>query len=125
MEIKQWFKDRFQTLILAAGFLLVAALAFELGQAAGIKKRAPEIRIEEAFAPVNNSLNPPQAQSEPAALSSAKTDQCSGKIKGNISSKGDKTYHMPGSSYYNQTKAEMCFDTEQQALDLGFRKVGK
>ena len=42
-------------------------------------------------------------------------------IKGNINSKGDKIYHMPGGASYEQTKAEEMFCTEDEAIDAGFR----
>ncbi len=42
-------------------------------------------------------------------------------IKGNINSKGDKIYHVPDGAYYNVTKAEVMFCTEQEAQDAGFR----
>jgi micrococcal nuclease len=43
-------------------------------------------------------------------------------IKGNINAKGQKIYHIPGSSYYNQTKAEVMFCSEEDAAAAGFRK---
>lgn len=42
-------------------------------------------------------------------------------IKGNINSKGEKIYHAPGGQYYNKTKPEYCFCTEQDARNAGFR----
>jgi len=49
-------------------------------------------------------------------------------IKGNISSKGEKIYHVIGCRSYNQTvidesKRERWFCTEQEALDAGWRKA--
>lgn len=48
-------------------------------------------------------------------------------IKGNISSSGEKIYHLPGQRYYNQTvisesKGEQWFCTETKAVDAGWRK---
>lgn len=50
-------------------------------------------------------------------------------IKGNISSKGAKIYHLPGSSSYNSTKidtsqGERWFCTEAEALAAGWRAAG-
>lgn len=42
-------------------------------------------------------------------------------IKGNINSKGEKIYHTPESRYYEQTKPEQWFCTEQEAEEAGFR----
>jgi micrococcal nuclease len=48
-------------------------------------------------------------------------------IKGNISSSGEKIYHVPGQQFYDQTQideasGERWFCTEQEALDDGWRK---
>lgn len=50
-----------------------------------------------------------------------------GKIKGNISSEGEKIYHMPGGASYNRTKidpskGERYFHTEAEAQAAGFRR---
>ncbi|WP_159462020.1 thermonuclease family protein [Salirhabdus sp. Marseille-P4669] len=50
---------------------------------------------------------------------------CNGYIKGNDSSSGDFIYHVPEGSYYNRTKAEMCFKTETAAEEAGYRKAQK
>jgi micrococcal nuclease len=42
-------------------------------------------------------------------------------IKGNINSRGDKIYHVPGSRYYDRTIAEVWFCTEEEAQAAGFR----
>lgn len=44
-----------------------------------------------------------------------------GLIKGNINSKGEKIYHIPGDPWYDRTKAEMWFKTEAEAQAAGFR----
>jgi hypothetical protein len=49
-------------------------------------------------------------------------------IKGNISSSGERIYHMPGQRYYDKThisviKGERWFCTEQEAVDAGWRKA--
>ncbi len=43
-------------------------------------------------------------------------------IKGNINSKKEKIYHLPGGRYYEQTVAEQLFCTEAEAKTAGFRK---
>lgn len=45
-----------------------------------------------------------------------------GLIKGNINAKGEKIYHMPGGAFYEQTKPEVWFKTEREAIEAGFRK---
>jgi hypothetical protein len=49
-------------------------------------------------------------------------------IKGNISSSGEKIYHVPGGANYNQVKideaaGEAFFCTEEEAQAAGFRKA--
>jgi endonuclease YncB( thermonuclease family) len=53
-----------------------------------------------------------------------RTDGCS--IKGNINSKGDRIYHVPGSRSYgatkiNESKGERWFCSEAEARDAGWR----
>ncbi|WP_419880607.1 thermonuclease family protein [Peribacillus sp. B-H-3] len=43
-------------------------------------------------------------------------------IKGNISSSGTRIYHLPGQHFYNATKPEKMFCTENEAVKAGFRK---
>lgn len=48
-------------------------------------------------------------------------------IKGNISSSGEKIYHLPGQRYYDktvidETKGEWWFCTEEEAQNAGWRK---
>ncbi|CAM2981802.1 thermonuclease family protein [Paenibacillus sediminis] len=42
------------------------------------------------------------------------------KIKGNINAKGDKIYHTPSSPSYDNTKPEVWFCSEKEALSAGF-----
>lgn len=56
-----------------------------------------------------------------------KKDEKECNIKGNISSKGEKIYHMPGQKYYNSTKidtskGERMFCSEKEAQSAGWRK---
>lgn len=46
-------------------------------------------------------------------------------IKGNINRENKKIYHIPSGKYYDQTKPEKWFCTEQQALDAGFNISGE
>jgi hypothetical protein len=49
-------------------------------------------------------------------------------IKGNISSRGERIYHVPGQRYYDKTlinglHGERWFCTEQEAIAAGWRKA--
>ncbi len=63
-----------------------------------------------------------------AALPAAATEQSSAcNIKGNISRKGERIYHVPGQKYYAQTqisadKGERWFCSEQDARAEGWRR---
>ncbi|WP_142826146.1 thermonuclease family protein [Planococcus soli] len=46
-------------------------------------------------------------------------------IKGNINRSGNKIYHLPSDSSYEQTNPEEWFCSEQEAEDAGFRGVGQ
>lgn len=48
-----------------------------------------------------------------------------GLIKGNINSKGEKIYHVPGGAYYDRTDAEEWFNTEAEAQAAGYRKSSR
>lgn len=43
-------------------------------------------------------------------------------VKGNVSSGGEKIYHLPGGQSYEQTKAEELFCSEEAAVEAGYRK---
>lgn len=48
-------------------------------------------------------------------------------VKGNISSSGEKIYHIEGQANYNNVvinpdTGERCFDTEEEAVAAGWRK---
>ncbi|MDO8487336.1 MAG: thermonuclease family protein [Candidatus Curtissbacteria bacterium] len=70
-----------------------------------------------------NSPSTPTTQATPSQQ--APDPNCV--IKGNISSTGEKIYHMPGQNYYNKTridtsKGEKWFCTEDEAVAAGWRK---
>ena len=62
---------------------------------------------------------------QPVQTRPAQTQECT--IKGNISNKGEKIYHVPGQRYYDATKidaskGERMFCTEAEAVAAGWRK---
>ena len=46
-------------------------------------------------------------------------------MKGNINSKGNKIYHMPGQRDYDKTVAEEMFCTEEEAQEAGFKAASR
>jgi micrococcal nuclease len=95
---------------------------------ANIATVPPNVLFADRFLEAERSARANQkglwAGSAKAAASAALS--CSDpKIKGNINSKNEKIYHMPGSAAYEQTKAEQLFCTEKEAQAAGFRKAAK
>jgi endonuclease YncB( thermonuclease family) len=71
-------------------------------------------------------LLPSTPQLQPKPLLSRPPAECL--IKGNINSKGEHIYHMPGQRYYdkaqiNESKGERWFCSEQEAVGAGWRKA--
>jgi len=50
---------------------------------------------------------------------------CAGMIKGNISARGEKIYHVPGGQFYDRTVPEECFATREEAEAAGYRASGR
>ena len=62
----------------------------------------------------------------PLVQSSSATAECMA-IKGNISSTGERIYHVPGQKFYEETKisprrGERWFCSEEEARTAGWRK---
>ena len=69
---------------------------------------------------------PPPTGSNGTAAPVKPTGRCL--IKGNISSKGEKIYHVPGGGSYDvtvitQSKGERWFCTEAEAVNAGWRRA--
>ncbi|KRA42066.1 hypothetical protein [Devosia sp. Root635] len=57
---------------------------------------------------------------------SAQNGECN--IKGNVSTQGERIYHMPGDKYYDETRisashGERWFCTEAEARQAGWRRA--
>jgi endonuclease YncB( thermonuclease family) len=72
----------------------------------------------------------PQLQPKPSLppLAQLQEQRASCVIKGNISSNGERIYHVPGQRYYDKTqidesRGERWFCTEQEAVSAGWRKA--
>ncbi|MFC0613022.1 thermonuclease family protein [Scopulibacillus daqui] len=68
-----------------------------------------------------NRAGKPQSAPRESSFEPDKNGNCDGEIKGNISSRGEKIYHLPNDRFYKITKAEKCFATEKAAEQAGFR----
>lgn len=58
---------------------------------------------------------------DPKQTAQAETQPEGKLIKGNINAKGEKIYHVPGSSNYDRTQPEEWFATEEEAQAAGYR----
>lgn len=73
----------------------------------------------------NSSIVPLVSSSSSAAAASENSGACD--IKGNISRKGERIYHVPGQKWYSRTKittskGERWFCSEQEARAAGWRR---
>lgn len=73
-----------------------------------------------------DTVNEPVLEPSPEPDEEEPSGSC--EIKGNISSKQEKIYHVQGCGSYNQTKideaaGERWFCSEQEAVDAGWRKA--
>ncbi|TCS80344.1 ComEC/Rec2 family competence protein [Tepidibacillus fermentans] len=80
-----------------------------------------------SYAPTKVTTTTSKPKSTTTNKTDTKTTTSSGDcskplIKGNISSSGEKIYHVPGGAYYDRTIAEEMFCTEEQAIKAGYRK---
>jgi hypothetical protein len=65
---------------------------------------------------------PVQAPPTPSVPKKKVEESCEKIIRGNISSSGEKIYHVPGGDYYDATVAEETFCTQAEAMEAGYRK---
>jgi len=87
----------------------------------------PKISIEEPsvdLSSINLTPNQQPLQQVTGVATESFDPNCTGKIKGNISSSG-KIYHIPGGAFYDRTVPELCFDSEAEAQATGFRKSSR
>lgn len=134
-EIKEKFYEKKSYFAVALGFVLVFLLGFGTGIFEKDRRKAPtslpnyttnqQKTVEKATVETKPATEAPkvgEVQVLGQATSTVPTQECL--IKGNISA-SSKIYHVKGGAFYDRTNAEMCFSTEQQALDAGFRKSSR
>jgi endonuclease YncB( thermonuclease family) len=79
---------------------------------------------EEYRAAQQEKSAPPARQARAAprqTRTSSRTQSANCLIKGNHSRYGDWIYHLPGTRYYAQTRAEQMFCSEAEAIAAGYR----
>jgi len=133
-EIKTWCNDNKNSLVVGFCMVLVFVVGFGTGSynKKSVSNQAQSASQQQYYN--KNTQTAPKAQAEAADTAGAGETQAQSQvlaasttadclIKGNISSKGEKIYHVPGGSSYKIVKPEQCFNTEKEALDAGFRKA--
>ncbi len=73
---------------------------------------------EDGFYP--EYVDNPDSDSKKTQENNPVTENCT--VKGNISSSGEKIYHVETGAYYDRTNPEECFNTEEEAEAAGYRK---
>jgi micrococcal nuclease len=69
-----------------------------------------------------SSISDSSGNSSSAISNSTSSSSSNGLIKGNVNSKGEKIYHVPGGAFYDKTNAEEYFNTEAEAQAAGYRR---
>ncbi len=105
------------------------------GLAFAYRKYSMDYDLDEKGAAINNRglhahyvMSPAQFRASPAKGKPAPDRDCI--IKGNISSNGERIFHVPGQSFYgrtriNENKGERWFCTPKQATNAGWRPAQK
>ncbi len=128
-KIKKWFDEHKTQIVAGVCFVLMFFLGFGVGsydkqwQKANRKKQS-NYNIK----PFVETAPSPQPQKQPEALvkpAQAVAGAGSCEVKGNISAKGKKIYHVKGGAFYNLVKPEQCFKTESEARAAGFVKSSR
>lgn len=84
------------------------------------------VQVERTARAKNKGLWGKQGEQDPATTNATTTAACAAPaIKGNINSRKEKIYHVPGGQSYAVTVAEEMFCTEEDAVAAGFRKAGR
>lgn len=107
------------TLLVLCGFLLAGCGTLVEDDLLVFKTASPNVSVGFRLLPA------PEAVPEAEVTPERNDDQCL--IKGNVSSTGERIFHMPGGAYYERTwidpaRGDMWLCSEAAALDAGFRK---
>ena len=135
-EIKIWCKDKDnqKKMVLGVCFVLVFIVGFGAGR---FDKpiQAATYKTQTNYTTNQDKKPSPFVSKEGDMTAAATTGKVAGAatstpssscvIKGNISSKGKKIYHVAGGAFYKIVKPEQCFNTEAEALAAGFIKSSR
>ena len=132
-EIKNWLKEKENKnkLVVSVSFVLIFVVGFGTGRyekqiRRDVYKPQTNYTTKAGEKPVVGAANPPLGTAqggggEKVAVAATGTAVTLCVIKGNISS-SKKIYHVKGGAFFERTNAEMCFNTEAEAIAAGFVK---
>lgn len=107
--------------LLAAYILFFTTLIEDISHAIDNLAGVEPAQVEEIVETTPAQITP---MTPPAPKKTVLTP-CDKLIKGNVSSSGDKIYHVPGGDFYDKTFAEEAFCTPAEAHAAGYRKSKK
>lgn len=136
-KFKNWCRERKKEITVGACFVLIFLVGFGTGRfdrerQSASRRSKDQTNYNKTTTNQQKPADEPKVAGEtvvkdkvdaieaPAKASSTKSAICV--IKGNISAKGGKIYHIKGGAFYGRTNPEMCFNTEDEARAAGFRK---
>ena len=126
-QIKNWFEESKQQIILVICFFLVFLIGFGTGRFdSEFQKRQIKTKINYT---TKTPVVPVQNAEAGVSATATKTNDTAVKdicvVKGNISTSGRKLYHLVGGAFYKIVKPEQCFKTESEAKAAGFIKSSR
>jgi hypothetical protein len=126
-KIKTYLEENRQLFILIACFVLVFISGFATGRvipqdtgnvsSSQQNYNTKEPRVLEAKTAAETKKTPEAGE--------AKEDNKDCPVKGNISAKGARTYHVVGGAFYDKTNPEQCFSSEEEAITAGFKRSSR
>jgi flagellar basal body-associated protein FliL len=136
-DLKNWLKEKSnqKVLIIIFGYVVIFFVGFGSGSFVKVsKQKTNKVYSNNSIItdkkPENKALQTqaqPQTENADSVLKPTKTETVKSDclIKGNIASGGKKIYHLKTGAYYQKVKAEMCFNTEDEAKQAGFTKSAR
>lgn len=99
------------------------ATAEAINGAARRTAQATSAAVEQAMEVAEHAVEQTVEATRGAAAQARKAAEPERLIKGNISARGEKIYHLPGQSSYERTQAEELFASEADAQAAGYRRA--
>lgn len=126
-EIKKVLSENRARVVLGAAYILVFLLGFGVGRYdQEWQKRLFRMRNNYNTKTVNlqKEIKSPEGEVPLKTVTNA-TSSAACVVKGNISSKGKKIFHVAGGGFYDRVNPEQCFVTEEEAVAAGFVKSSR